>query len=322
MSKFPKPPLLHPANKAMPSIKPVKLPAAVVPGLQKVQQRAHSAWNSRKKSDLLARFPLDHQFKSFLDALMGAGLDAEAHTEKIIARAQEELDKRRHMVSALSEVLEVFRAPDKRMRFHREVMMPARTRKGSGTDIWAAVDAIMASKATKGPLFSLLRFAEEKLGPVTISLGPQGEVGAILGVEAACGVSGLRHHRVAYFESQSVGVGTYGNLTGSFAVGCALGKPNTGNSVSIGAAISGAYGAAAEVSVSLKPVGIHAPKLPAKKPGISIDPEQGSSITFETELIDYEFDGLGVSFGVGTPEIGITTGVTFTRQLCLIGALK
>ncbi len=315
MPQLPKPPAFKGEPKSKPVIKPVKLPAGVSPLLQATRERAQAVWTQRKTSGLLTQFQLDQKFKEYLDSLMGVGPDAQAHAEKIIARAQEELEKRRHQVSALAEVLDVFRAPEPRMRFNREVMLPARSRRLSSLDVWGLVDDIMESKATKGPLWNLLRFTESKLGPVTIGLGPQAEVGAGLGFEAACGVSGLRHHRVAYFESQTIGVGTYSGATGSFGVGFSLGKPETGTSVSVGAAISAAYGASMEVSVSFKPVGVHAPRKPENR-------HLFKTGELDTEVVEYEFDGLGVSFGVGTPEIGITTGVTFTKQDCLVGSAK
>jgi hypothetical protein len=273
--------------------------------IQLGKERAHSAL-SRLKSGV------GPQAQGFLETLVSGGEEGQELARQIAVRVQEEMDTRRRLCAPLSELLAPFRAPDTKVKFLRDVVVPARTRQATSQQTADRIDRFF-------PLIGgILRFAESRLGPLTFGIGLSAEGGAGFGLEASVGVAGLRHHCLCLFDTATTAIGTYAEAQGSVAIGVAEGVPEAGylsgweglgrgqwpGGLGIDGSLSVAYGVAAEGTISLQPVKIQRP---------SFD---------RPYVVEYKCVGLGLSLGVGAPGGGVSLGLTRTRSVTLAGKAR
>lgn len=295
MPLAPKKALLSPLAKKVqlprPDFQPARSPAEVV---RDGKERANAILGRIRN---VGRLPANPVALGFWEALAAGGEEGQELAAQIATRAKEELSRRRCLCGPLSELLTSMRSADSRARFRKDVLVPARTRSASSQDLSDAIDSCFPVAG------KVLKFAEEKLGPLTIGIGIGVEGGAGLGFEAGFGIAGLRHHCVCVFDTATVALGTYAEAQGSFSIGVSQGIPEAYWSwgLAIDCSLSASYGVAAEATMSLVPVGIHRPSWD------------------RPHIVDYQCVGLGLCLGVGAPGGGVALGITRTRSYTLPG---
>lgn len=249
------------------------------------------------------------QAQGFLEVLMAGGEEGQELTRQIAVRAQEEIARRKHLCTALSELLAPFQAPNAKMQFVREVIVPARTQRATSQETSNRIDKFF-------PLIgSVLQFAESRLGPLTIGFGFGVQGGVSVGLQGSIGVAGLRHHCFCMFDSSTRALGTFADMQGSLAIGVSEGTPEAGylsgweglaqgqwpGGLTIDASLSASYNVSAEGTISLQPVKIHRPSWD------------------QPYVVEFKCVGMGLSLGVGAPGGGVSLGLAKSRSRTLAG---
>lgn len=291
--------ILHKARSAASQLAP---PVSPQEAIQAGKERVQAALSKLRSGT-------GPQAQGFLETLMGGGEEGEELARQIAVRVQEEADKRKRLCAPLSELLAPFQTPHTKGQFARDVVMPARARRSNSQQISDGIDRFF-------PLIGgVLRFAESRLGPLTIGIGISAEAGAGAGAEASIGVAGLRHHCFCLFDTSTTAIGTYAELQGSVAIGVSQGTPEAGYmsgweglaqgqwpaGLAIDGSLSVAYGVAAEGTISLQPVKIQRPSLD------------------RPYVVEYKCVGLGLSLGIAAPGGGVSLGLTRTRSMTVAG---
>ena len=283
---------VHNAQAAVARAKPPGVAPAAA--LQAARERVRAVIEKIPGGRALAGDPL---LQDYLETLLGGGPEADALVAAAIAQARAEAERRTGMLAPLSGLLSPFQSMQARRDFRRSVLIPARQRRLSSQTVWDAVDAFFAQK---GPTFHVIRWAETQFGPMMISMGMGAEAGAGAGLEYGLAVAGLRHHCVSLAEAQTYAVGAYAELQGSFQIGVAPGKPESGLGLTLDVAGGLAYGVSGEITISMQP-SLHRPS------------------PREPWIVDYTFAGAALSLGVATPGGGAAVGLTFARSIVLGG---
>ncbi|MPZ44054.1 MAG: hypothetical protein GEV05_11730 [Betaproteobacteria bacterium] len=278
------------ANKAKTAIrqKPKITDSAVISA---ARSRAQAGLHKFQRLPIGAS-PVAVAFQHYLQDRLSNGEDIEDFVQEVKQRAEEEIDKRRHIVSALAEAMELCSSKDRLPRLRTDVLQPARARRINGTQAWDKVTEIFATP------YPFLSWIERRTGPFTIGLAMQVEGGAGVGGGMTTGISGLRHCALGcYFQQYSVCVGAVAEAEIALQLSVSAGRPASGVSWGVETGAGGGVNATVSVTASFTP-SLHRPSLR------------------ESWICDYEFDGLAVSIGGGGGlDIGVALGATFSAAL-------
>jgi len=278
------------ANKAKTAIQ--QRPEIANPAIAEAARRRAQAALHKAQRLPLAASPVATAFHQYLQDRLSAGEDIADFVQEVRKRANEEIDKRRHIVSALGEAVELCRGDGKLSRLRTEVVQPARARRITGPRAWDKITEIVG---TPYPFLSLI---ERRTGPVTIGLALQIEGGAGAGGGMTSGVSGLRHCGL-FCESQqySACVGAVADAEIALQLSVSMGRPESGISWSVETGVGGGANATMAVTASFTP-SLHRPSLR------------------EPWICDYEFSGIAVSVGGGGGlDIGVALGATISMVI-------
>ena len=257
---------------------------------QAARARAQAALQ-KIQSSTLAGSPVVQAFQQYLQDRLSRGEDMDEFIEELKAKAEEEVSKRRHIVSCLASALNLFRGGDKLYRVRHEVVRPARANQLSGSQAWDRLSAIL------GTPYPFLSWLEGYVGPFTIGAALQAAAGAGVGIGAAEGISGLRHCPASHFRQVSVGAGTIAEVDFGAQLSVSKGKPASGVSYSAEVALGGGHGASGGVTVCFNPT----PRRPTLQ---------------DQRIFDYEFTGIAVTLGGGGGlNFSVALGATHTTIL-------
>jgi hypothetical protein len=291
--------VLHKASTIASSFEPPATP-------QQVMQRGKDRVNTALS---MLRTGVGSEAQGFLEVLMAGGEEGQELTRQIAARAQKEIAQRKHLCTAISELLAPFQAPNAKMQFVREVILHARTQRATSQETSNRIDKFF-------PLVgSVLQFAESRLGPLTVGFGFGVQGGVSVGLQGAIGVAGLRHHSFCLFDSSTRALGTFAEMQGSLVIGVSEGTPEAGylsgweglaqgqwpGGLTIDASLSASYNFSAEGTISLQPVKIHRPSWN------------------EPYVVEFKCVGMALSLGVGAPGGGVSLGLSKTSSRTLVG---
>jgi hypothetical protein len=278
------------ANKAKAAIaQRSKNPSSAV--IDAARSRARDALHKTRRLPIAAS-PLATAFQQYLQDRLNAGEDVADFVQEVRQRAQEEIAKRQHIVSALGDAVELCRGNGRLLRLRSEVLQPVRARRIGGPQAWDKVTEIFATP------YPFLSWMERRTGPITIGLALQIEGGAGAGGGMTAGISGLRHSGLCcYFQQYSACVGAVAEAEFALQLSVSMGRPASGISWGVETGVGGGANATATVTASFTP-SLHRPSVR------------------EPWICHYEFSGIAVSVGGGGGlDIGVALGATMSTIL-------
>jgi hypothetical protein len=282
----------HLAQKATSAIKNrpgVPRPAAVA---QSVRERVQGALQQIDAAPQAA-IPTAQAFRDYMKEKLSRGDDLDDLLQEARTRAREEIDKRRHVVDAAVEVVQLCQPKDRFRRLRIEVIEAARAGQIQGSEAFARVTQILETP------YPFLTWVERRIGPLTIGLSLGAKAGLALGVGAAWGISGLRHGIACFSQQTSFSVGLTAGADVGLQVSVAPGRPATGLSCAVEVGLSGGSKGTAGISASFTPT--FRKRMPTLR---------------DQYLFDWEFSGLAVSAGTGEGlDLGLALTITDSRTL-------
>ncbi len=264
---------------------------------QASRQRAQTFLNNIKKTPFSSS-PAGRAFERYIQRQLANGQGLDDFEDQLKARGKQELNRQRHRIAVLSQLIGVVRAGNSPMRLRKEVIEPAKKRQLNGKETWERVSSIVK---VPGP-FPFLTWVESKVGPMTVGIGMKIQAGLAVGGSWYDGVSGLRHCMACTSVQGSIGVGAIAGADMAIQISLAPGLPTDGWSFTFEVDIGGGAGATGEVAISFKPT-IH-------------DPDASSTDVDKGQLFDYAFDSVALSVGGGGGlDLSIAAGLTNTTVL-------
>jgi hypothetical protein len=290
-------------------VKPPVPPAAAI---QAARQRAQAALGKLRGASPLKSNPL---FQEYIEALMSETAEGQELKDQMIARAREELDRRRGQCMSLTQALRPLQSMRSQLKFRQEVLRPAQTRRMTSQDCLSRLGEFLSAP----PRTPILDWLESVFGPMTFGLGGSGEGGAGAGIEGATGIAFRRGNPVAVTHSLTLALGAYAEAAASIFGSVAGGNPTSGESITMDVSLSAASGVSGEVVVSLSPT-LHKPTLAPEKKDWDTRKILGGKV-YQGLVVDYSFAGLAVSLGAGTG-LGGAIGLTGTSSILLSGHVR
>ena len=291
--------------------------------------------------------PVGEALRRHIQSQLAKGAGIDAFLDAIAKQARAELDRRKHLVSGLQEMLRLhFTGSDKLFRLRSEVVQPARAGLLSTPQAWQRIDDIAygrpavsrsapggdgQAKASSKSQFLVLEMFEKKFGNLYFAVNAKAEAAVVLGGGASMGVGGMRHSQAFVTATYTVGLGLSADAQGALELSVSMQKPEDARKLTFEVAAGGGYGVTGEVTVSLKPslgLGHQKPERPPEyalrdarmvMPGKTpvkdgLDYLKGTQ--HDGLIFDYAFDGISVNIGAGAGA-DFSTSIAYGESMLL-----